>query len=166
MCLLIPVLCFLFSGCGFHSVYGGHGDDGSPVAEQLSQVAVDPISERAGQMLRNNLIDRFYGKGRPAKPAYRLAVKLRVSEEDLGVLANATTALAAIHVYGDYVLRDAGGKTLASGTTHSTASYDKLTSQYATLAAHDGAIERTVREVGEQITGRLSLYFAERKAEP
>jgi hypothetical protein len=34
---------------------------------------------------------------------------------------------------------------------------------YATLAAHDGALERTVHEIGEQLTARISLYFAEHK---
>jgi LPS-assembly lipoprotein len=163
VCFLIPVFCLL-TACGFHPVYGAHGDDGSPVAERMYQVAIDPIPDRPGQMLRNDLIDRMYGKGRPAQPAYHLVVKLRISEEDLGLLANATTALSGLHAYGDFVLTDAGGKTVLSGAAHSMATYDKLSSQYATLAARDGAIERTVREVSEQITSRLSLYFAEQAA--
>jgi LPS-assembly lipoprotein len=154
------------SACGFHSVYGGHSSDGSPVSEQLNQVAIDSIPDRTGQMLRNDLIDRMYGKGRPALPAYHLSVTLRTSQEDLGILANATTALAAVHAFGDYTLKDANGKTLTKGSAQSTASYDKLTSMYASQAAQDGALERTVREVSEQITARLSLYFSEKPTTP
>jgi len=160
---LVATSCLFFlSACGFHSVYSSHGPDGSPVAEQLSQVGIDPIQERAGQMLRNDLIDRFYGKaGRPSQPRYHLAVALRVGEEDIGTLANATTVLAAVHLFADYALKDANGKTLVHGTTSSTTQYDRLTSDYATLATHDAAIERAVREVSEQLTARLGLYFAE-----
>lgn len=152
--------------CGFHSVYGGVSADGTPVADALRQVAIEPIPERSGQMLRNYLIDRFNNSGRPDNPAYHLAVKLRISEEDLGTLANATTALAAVHAAGDYTLTDSSGTTLVSGTTSSTAQYDKLASMYGTLAAHDGAIERTVREIGEQLSARIGLYFAEQGQTP
>jgi LPS-assembly lipoprotein len=158
---LLPIFCFPLSGCGFHPVYGAQGGDGSPVAEQLNQVAIDPIPDHPGQMLRNDLIDRMYGKGRPAQPLYHLAIKLRIAEEDLGTLVNATTSLAAIHTSGDYALKDANDKTLAHGTVVSTASYDKLGSMYGTVAAHDGAVERTIREVSEQLTARLSLYFSD-----
>lgn len=153
----------LLPACGFHPVYGGHGGDGTPVADELALVSVEPIPEHAGQILRNDLIDNFNRHGRPSAPLYSLEVKLRVSEEDLGTLANATNALAAVHAYGDYVLKDKNGKTLVSGTTASTGQYDKLASMYATLAAHDGALERTVHEVGEQLTARISLYFSEHK---
>ena len=161
--LVASALCLL-TACGFHPVYGGHGSDGSPVAEQLNQVAIDPIPDRPGQMLRNDLIDRMYGKGRPAQPIYHLSIKLRVIDEDIGVLANGTTSLADVHVIGDYALKDASGKTVANGTVESLSSYDKLTSIYSSLAGHDSAAERSVREVSEQLTARLSLYFSERDA--
>jgi LPS-assembly lipoprotein len=161
--LLVAFLAL--SACGFHPVYGSHGDDGSPVTEdQLSLVSIDPIPEHSGQMLRNDLLDRFNSNGRPDAPEYYLTVKLRVTEEDLGTLANATSALAAVHAYGDYSLKDRAGKVLVTGTTSSTAQYDKLASMYGTLAAHDSAIERTVNELSEQLTARISLFFSEPKS--
>ncbi len=164
--LLLSAALLNLSACGFHSVYGSRNADGTPVAEQLAQVTIDPIPERAGQMLRNDLIDRMYGKGRPSLPTHHLIVKLKTTDEDLGTLANGTTALADIHTTATYELKDANGKTVSKGTTSSTAQYDKLTSEYATLAAHEGALERTVREVSEQLTGRISLYFAEQPTAP
>jgi LPS-assembly lipoprotein len=163
----LPLLAtlMLLPACGFHSVYGGHSSDGTPVAEELGQIFIDPIPDRAGQMLRNDLIDNFYRHGRPAAPLYILSVKLKVSEEDLGTLANATTALAAVHASGEYTLKDKSGKLLTSGISSSTGQYDKIASMYATQAAKDSAMERTVREVGEQLTARIGLYFAERKPE-
>jgi hypothetical protein len=66
--LPIALVCLLTCGRGFHAVYGSHGGSDSPVAEQLNQVAIDNIPDRQGQMLRNALIDRMYGKGRPLQP--------------------------------------------------------------------------------------------------
>jgi LPS-assembly lipoprotein len=158
LCLLLSVLCL--PACGFQPIYGSHTGANGPVAEQLNQVAIDNIPDRPGQMLRNDLIDRMYGKGRPGQPLYHLSVKLRLAEEDLGILANATSTLAEFNTYADYALSDEHGKELVHGTAHSATSFDRLSNQYATLAAHDSAVERTVGEVSEQIVNRLSLYFA------
>jgi len=160
---VLCLFCLLtLPACGFHPVYGGQGYNGSPVAEQLGQIAIGPIPERAGQMLRNDLIDRMYGKaGRPAQPIYHLDITLSSTEEDLGLLSNATTTLSSLHTTCTYTLKDAGGKVLFSGIARGTATFDKLISQYGTLAAHDSAVERTVREVSEQIVNRLGVYFAE-----
>lgn len=157
--LLLPALCLL-AACGFHPIYGGSTANG-PVAEQMSQVAIENIPDHAGQMLRNDLIDRMYRKGRPAQPLYHLSVKLRTSEEDVGTLANSTATLTELNTYADYVLTDAKNGELVKGTAHSATSFSRLDNQYATLAAHDSAIERTVGEVSEQIVNRVSLYFAD-----
>ncbi len=159
---LACALCLLLAACGFQPIYGTHDGASGPVADQLNQVAIAGIPDRAGQMLRNELIDLMYRKGRPAQPSYTLNVRLRFAEEDLGLLANATSTLTELSAYGDFNLKDAQGKTLLKGTAHSATSYDRLNNQYGTLAAHEDATRRTVDEIGQQIANRLSLYFAER----
>lgn len=154
----------LLSGCGFHPVYGSHNtESGSPVALDLNNVAIDNIPDRNGQILRNDLIDRMYGKNRPAKPLYTLKINIHSGEEDLGILANATSTRSLLNMYGDYSLQDAQGKQLLSGNAHSVASFDKLDEMYATVAARQDAYERTLHEVSEQIVNRLSLFFSERR---
>jgi LPS-assembly lipoprotein len=160
VCLLAALACL--PACGFHPVYGARDDNGTPVAEQLNQVAIDNIPDRRGQLLRNELIDRMYGKGRPQQPLYRLSVKLRMTEADLGIQANATSTRTLLDMYGDYVMQDAAGKELFKGTAHSVTSFNTLNDQYGNLTAEEGAIERTISEVGEQIVNRVSLYFAEK----
>lgn len=159
---LVPLLCLL-TACGFHTVYGTRSSDaGTPVAVALNEVAIDNIADRQGQILRNLLIDKMYGKGRPSLPNYTLSIKLRSTEEDLGILANAIATRSLMNTYGDYELKDLKGKSLMHGTAHSTTSYDKLNDQYGTLAAREDARQRTINEVSEQIVNRLSLYFSER----
>lgn len=162
--ILIRPLAFcllLLAACGFHPVYGGHDSSGSPVAAQLNQVAIDNIPDQAGQMLRNNLIDQFYGQGRPAQPLYHLSIGVKTGEEFLGLLANATSTLSEVTSTGSYRLADTKGNVLVSGTARSVTDYDLFNNQYGTLAAKNSAIERNMTELSEQITNRLSLYFAE-----
>jgi LPS-assembly lipoprotein len=157
-CLLSSVVCLL--GCGFHSVYGSR-DDGTPVAAELNQVAIDNIPDRYGQMLRNELIDRMYGKGRPPKPAYHLEVRLRETEEGIGLLPNAITTLTELNLYADYSLKDPTGKAVVSATAHAVATFNQLQQEYGTLAADEGAHQRTINEIAQQIVERVSLYFSE-----
>jgi len=162
--LLALNLCLL-TACGFHPIYGARSGDGTPVAEQLNQVAIENIPDRRGQILRNELIDKMYGKGRPEHPLYHLVVKVRVSEENIAVQANATSTRTMLNTYGDYVLQDAQGKEIIKGTAHSVTSFSTLADQYANLVAEEDAVERTLDEISEQIVNRLSLYFAEKKPE-
>jgi len=153
----------LLTACGFHPIYGARSDDGTPVAEQLNQVAIENIAERRGQILRNELIDKMYGKGRPDHPLYHLVVRLRAAEENIAVQSNAISTRTMLNSYGDYALQDAQGKEILKGTAHSVTSFSTLADQYANLAAEEDAIDRTFSEISEQIVNRLSLYFAEKK---
>ncbi|MFA5040769.1 MAG: LPS assembly lipoprotein LptE [Bdellovibrionales bacterium] len=162
--VLVLSLSVPLGGCGFRSIYGIEDQNGdSQVATQLNNIAIANIPDREGQVLRNYLIDRLYGKNRPAKPVYTLQVNIRKVEEDLGILANATATRALLDVYGDYSLIDAKGKRLLKGTAHSVASFNRLDQMYATVAARQDARQRTLHEISEQIVNRLSLYFSEQE---
>ncbi len=157
---LIGFLLLGLSACGFHSVYGTHDDSTSDVAEQLQQVAIDSIPDRQGQILRNALIDRMWGKGRPAQPKYTLTVNLKITQSDIGQLSNAVSTLSELDTTADYVLTDLKGHRLFHSTAHSQSNFSRLSDEYATLVAHDSAVERTAREIGEQIVNRLNVYFS------
>src|ERR1700742_1233580 len=112
MLVYLLALCMLVS-CDFHPIYGSHGEN-TPVAVALNQVAIDNIPDRQGQTLRNELIDRMYGKGRPHDPKYHLTISLRETEEGIGLLPNATTTLTELTIYADYSLTDEKGKVLTN----------------------------------------------------
>jgi LPS-assembly lipoprotein len=160
--LLLPLLTL--AGCGFHSVYGAHtNDDGTPVSQALNSVTIENIKDHEGQILRNDLIDRMYGKDRSSQPLYSLKTTVHYTEQDLGILANATSTRELMDMYADYTLLDAKGKMVLVGSAHSVASFDRLDQMYGTVAARDDAIARTLHEVSEQIVNRLSVYFTELK---
>ncbi len=142
-------------------MYGALSHNNTPVAAELNNIYIANIPDRNGQMLRNDLIDRMYQKGRPRKPIYTLEATIVASEADLGIQANATTLRTALDMKVNYSLVDANEKELFHATAHSVASFDKLDEQYATLASRADAYERTLTECSEQIVNRLSLYFSE-----
>ena len=145
-CLLVSAFCLPLAACGFHPVYGSR-DDSTPVAAELNNVAIDNIADRYGQMLRNELIDRMYGKGRPPNPKFHLEVRLRETEEGIGLLPNATTSLTELNLYADYSLKDATGKEVVKATAHAVATFNQLQQEYGTLAADEGAHQRTIDEI-------------------
>ena len=69
----IFIVLFFLSGCGFQKVYGtGQKDNIS----ELSKIIIGPISDRNGQILRNNLLFALNTKSKKLKPLYILNLKL------------------------------------------------------------------------------------------
>jgi LPS-assembly lipoprotein len=158
------ILVLTLSACGFHSVYGTHQtEDGKAVADDLNDIAIGNIPDHNGQILRNYLVDRMYGPNRSSQPQYTLNVKIHSGEEDLGILANATSTRALLNMYADFTLTDAHGKSILTGSAHSVAGFDLLNQMYDTVASRNDAYERTLHEVSEQIVNRVSLFFSERE---
>lgn len=158
----LVILSFLaLAGCGFRPIYGSF-EDRQQVAGALNNVAIANIADREGQMLRNHLIDRMYHNGRPQNPSATLEIRLSSSEISMGIQKDATTARQEYNLSANYVLKDNNGKELTKGIARSIVSYNKLDAQYGTLASKQNASDRAVKEVGEQIINRISLYFAEK----
>ncbi len=154
-------LLFLLAACGFSPIYGPKADKSSPVVDALSLVAIDNIPNENGQKLRNHLIDRMYFKGRPTNPAAFLSVSLSDKTTSLGIKKDETASLVEMSLTAKYRLLDKNRAPLLEGTARSVVLYSQLDAQYGTLAAQRNAYDRALTEVGEQIVGRLSLYYAE-----
>ena len=163
------IACLFFSllalaGCGFQPVYGSRdAADSSAVGLDLNNIVIENIPDRNGQILRNDLIDRMYGKNRPESPLYHLKVSIHSSQESLGVLSNATSTRALLNMYSDYTLTDARGQEILEGKAYSVASFDTFDAVYSSVVAQQDAYQRTLHEIGEQIVNRLSLYFGQRQ---
>ncbi|MQP66710.1 hypothetical protein GE253_15345 [Niveispirillum sp. SYP-B3756] len=147
------------AGCGFQPVYGTRAG-GVTAGMALANVQIDPIPDRNGQVLRNNLIDRFYTDGRPADARYRLAVALSAAEEQLGIQKDATATRARLRLQANYELIDNhSGQVVYRTFSRSVISFNLLDSQFAVLASRQGAYDRGLTELADDIRTRLSLYF-------
>ena len=161
----LAITLLLLMGCGFQPLYGRPA--GAPaVSDQLALIYVDPIENRAGQILRNHLLDRLTPLGAGTEARYRLSVDLRFAQESVALEKDDTVTRKNLTVTADYTLREVTErKTLARGSARTVAAYNVVQSDFATLSAERDAERRAVKELSEEITTRLAVFFTGQRAE-
>lgn len=138
-------------------MYAG-GGSGS-VAQGLSGIAVSPIEGKAGWLMRNALTDRL-GAGGESSTRFRLDVRLDDKLEGLGLLSNDTIARERRTLRARYQLVDlANGEIVLDATAGSDAGIDVVSSEYATIAAEQSALENLSRDVADRIVSRIALQL-------
>lgn len=156
------VLTLLLSACGLKPMYVG-GSSGA-VVQGLAAVDVSAIEGRAGWLVRNALLDRMQPGG-SAAPQYRLDVRLDDKLEGLGLLSDDTIARERRTLRARYQLVDlASGAILLDATAGSDAGIDVVSSEYATIAAEQTALENLSRVVADRIATQVALKL--RRSEP
>jgi LPS-assembly lipoprotein len=150
--LLVLAAC----GCGLQPMYAGGGN--GLVATGLAGVDVPPIEGKGGWLMRNALVDRFRVGGKPDAARYRLDVRLDDRLEGLGLLANDTVGRERRTLRARYQLVDlASGAILLDATAGADAGVDVVSSEYATVAAEQTALENLTRVVADRIVTRLAV---------
>ena len=154
--LALILVSLMLSACGLKPLYSG-GSTGA-VASTLGTVMVEPISGKNGWLMRNALNDRL-GASHGNSARYRLVVKLDDQIEGFGVRADDTVTRERRTLRARYQLIDLeSSKTVLDATAGSAAGIDVVSSEYATIAAENTALENLTQKVAEQIVTRLSLY--------
>ena len=154
--LLLIALASL-TACGLRPVYGG-GSHGA-VAQALGNVEVAPIEGKAGWLVRNALNDRLSAMSGGSGPRYKLVVKLDDDISCFGLRADAAITRERRTLRARYQLVDeATGAQILDDTAGSDAGIDVTSSEYATIAAEDTALERLSQTVADQIVTRLALF--------
>ena len=156
--LLLLVAALLVAGCTLRPLYGG-GSSGH-VARTLESIAVAPIPGRAGWLVRNALQDRLENGG-GATPRYRLEIELDDDITGFGIRTDNSVTRERRTLRARYRLVDAAvGTVLLDATAGSDAGIDVVSSEYATVAAEQTALERLSVEIADQIVSRVALYAA------
>lgn len=151
------------AGCGLQPMYAGGGD--ANVSRGLAAVEVPSIPGRGGWLLRNALNDRLGAAGE-ASPLYRLDVRLDDSLEALGVLSDDTISRERRILRARYQLIDvASGEILLDATSGSDAGIDVVSSEYATIAAEQTALENLARDLSDRMVRRVALALRENRGE-
>ena len=151
------------SGCGLRPLYGGGSS--SPVATTLRAIEVAPIDGQVGWLMHNKLADRLGGSA-TAPAAYRLEVELDDNITGFGIRGDRAVTRERRTLRARYRLIDLGnGGVVLDATAGSDAGIDVVSSEYATVAAEQTAVERLSEVVADQIVARLGL-FAARTAPP
>ena len=143
------------SACGLKPMYAGGSD--AAIAQGLAAVDVPAIPGRDGWLMRNALVDRL-GVAGATVPRYRLDVRLDDSLEGLAVLRDDTISRERRILRARYQLVDiASGEILLDATAGSDAGIDVVSSEYATIAAEQTALENLVKDVADRMVRRVAL---------
>ena len=155
--LALAAACAL-SGCALQPLYGG-GSSG-PVATTLSQVTVATIPGREGWLIYNELRDRLPNND-TGGAAYRLEVDLDDEIIGLGIRGDRAVTRERRILRARYRLIELStGQVVLDATAGSDAGIDVVSSEYATVAAEQTALENLAKSVADQIIGRIATFAA------
>ncbi|MEP2102766.1 MAG: LPS assembly lipoprotein LptE [Parasphingorhabdus sp.] len=156
---LLAAASTLLASCGLQPLYSGGTN--SVVATQLGNVQVEPIKGKAGWLMRNALNDQLSTfQGSEAK--YRLIIELDDKIAGFGVRSNDRITRERRTLRARYQLvRLSDSKVVLDATAGSDAGIDVVSSEYATVAAEETALENLSTRVADQIVKRLSLFARE-----
>ena len=144
------------AGCGLQPMYAGGGS--GAVAQGLAAVDVAPIEGQAGWLVRNALRDRLAQSGASAEPRYRLDVLLDDKVEGLALLTDDPIGRERRTLRARYQLVDlASGEIVIDASAGSDAGVDVVSSEFATIAAEQRALENLAVAVADRIVTQVTL---------
>jgi LPS-assembly lipoprotein len=134
------------------------GGSAGPVASTLRSVAVGPIGGGGGWLLHKKLVDRL-GEAGSGQAAYRLDVTLDDNITAFGLRSDQAATQERRTLRARYQLIDLrNGMVVLDDTSGSDEDIDIVSSEYATVAAEQTALENLSDIVADQIVARLALY--------
>jgi LPS-assembly lipoprotein len=138
-------------------MYAGGGS--GVVARGLADVQVSAIEGRAGWLVRNALVDELgVGAGNGSAARYRLDVRLDDRLESFALLSDDTVGRERRTLRARYQLVEVGsGEIVLDQTAGSDAGIDVVSSDYATIAAEQTALENMAKEVANRIVTNVAL---------
>jgi len=155
MRILALVAALALSACGLRPMYAGGGS--GPVAGTLRSIEVQAIPGKAGWLMHKALVQRLGDHDGAA--AYRLEVELDDNITGFGIRGDSAATRERRTLRARYRLVDLStGAVVLDATAGSDAGIDVVSSQYATVAAEQTALERLSDVVADQMVGRLAMY--------
>ncbi len=159
----LPILVLLalpaLSACGLRPLYSG-GASGA-VARSLGNVQIDPIEGKAGWLVHHALQERLGPIAGGQGPDYRLHIELDDQITGFGVRLDDAVTRERRTLRARYQLFDvATGAVVMDATAGSDAGLDVASSEYATIAAEDTALERLAGIIADQIVLHMSQKVA------
>ncbi len=159
--LALAALCAL-AACGLSPMYAG--GTGAAVAQGIAAVDVPAIQGRGGWLVKNAL-DARLGVAGQTTPQYRLDVRLDDSLEALGVLNDDTISRERRILRARYQLVElATNSVLLDATAGSDAGIDVVSSEYATIAAEQKALENLAVDIADRMATQIAVTLRARAA--
>ncbi len=154
----VCIILILASGCGFQPIFGTGKK--SIIIKEMQHIEILPIENRIGQRLRNHLEYAITPLGRAFPTKYFLKVSLTENKQSLAIKKSKIATRANLNFRANFVLtRKSSGELLAQGSSRMTTKYNMLTETFATLMAEKDARKRAVREISEDISRKIAVFF-------
>jgi len=158
----LTLICvFATAGC-FQPMLGG--PLGSSMIEELRAIKVQPIDDRIGHYLGNELSFALNGSGSEGPEKYKLYVTLsqKVQTPIIDTISGRASA-ASVLVDAEYRLLESGSnRQVRTGSAIAVISYERSSQRFANLRAARDAEIRLARALAEQIRVRLAADLARR----
>ena len=147
------------AGC-FQPLYSEAAHPG--LVEDLRAIEVEPIKDRIGHYLGDNLITDLNGTGQTPTPKYKLTVTVSTasSTPTVSSLTNVATS-ATMTAEAQFTLNKVdGGAQVLAGVAQANATYDRSQQRYNDLRAARDAEIRLARGLSQEISLRLAAQLA------
>ncbi len=163
---MVALALVALAGCGLHPMFARSADGGAgPAATELAAISVGIIPERAGQLLRQALQERFERSGLAVPQRYDLVVTFAVINTAVGIQPDTSPTRIRFIGTATYWLKaqDASRSTLTSGTARTVDGFNLFDQQFFASGLEGETVQRRVAEaVADQITLQLASYFDKR----
>ena len=161
MRILLLGLALALTSCGLRPMYAGGGSGSA--ATSLRAVDVQPIPGKAGWLVHKALVQRLGEHQGDSR--FRLEVELDDNITGFGIRGDSAATRERRTLRARYRLVDnSTGGVVLDATAGSDAGIDVVSSQYATIAAEQTALERLSEVVADQMVGRLAMYVTRSSA--
>lgn len=173
ICAFAGIICGLQS-CGFEPLYVEKtaGDDlwyynnqfNADIVHEMAQIKVESVTDRIGQMVKNELIDDFNSKGAPKNAAYFLKLEpVGKSTTQQALRDDITATREKVRYSVNYSLWSKKDGQLVSGNTWVYLSYDLLDNPYSTTMDKKKVEKDGAKILANDISLRIAAYFHSKK---
>ena len=159
--LASAMLLLLLANCGFQPLHGNRAGATGNTISDMSFIAVDVIPDRAGHLVRNQLLERLHPRGMAARPVYRLSVRLNTSREGIAFQQDDSATRFNLRLSAAFELTDTrAGSVVLKGHTLAISAFNVVRSDYANLISERDAVARAARSLADGIQSRIAVYFS------
>jgi LPS-assembly lipoprotein len=155
-------------GCVVQPMYGNFAAGGPGMREKMQAIAIDPIPDRIGHYLGNDLVLAFNGTGSTPTPHYRLTVVLNEnSQTPLIDTVSGRASAASVVINANYTLKDiATGTEITKGKAFVFKSYDRTSQRFSNIRAARDAEIHDAQQLADQLRLRIASALGDPGAQP
>lgn len=167
--MILAVVCGL-AACGFEPLYVEKtaGNDlwyynnkfDTDIVREMAQIKVETVSDRIGQMIKNELMDTFNPYGTPKCAKYFLKLQpVSVHTVQQALRDDITATREKVKYTVKYSLWDKENGQLVSGKSWVYLSYDLLDNPYSTTMDKKKVEKDGAKIIANDISLRIGAYF-------